>query len=178
MRTSITHPIRIDEVRVPGCAGIIGLTFCPGKKDLPGDWDRDLTADLDAIAAWGAVCVVTLIWPHEFELLSVQQLGREVKARGMTWLHLPIRDGSIPDAQWEEHWQTAGAYLRKRLRNGERIVVHCRGGLGRAGTIAARLLVEFGTDPECAIAAVRAARHSTIETEEQERYILRCSACP
>ena len=25
---------------------------------------------------------------------------------------------------------------------------HCRGGLGRAGTIAARLLVEFGVAPE------------------------------
>jgi len=31
---------------------------------------------------------------------------------------------------------------------GEAIVIHCRGGLGRTGIVAARLLVEFGEDPE------------------------------
>ena len=45
---------------------------------------------------------------------------------------------------------------------------HCRGGLGRAGMISARLLVESGVEPEVAIAKVRAARPGAIETREQE----------
>jgi hypothetical protein len=41
--------------------------------------------------------------------------------------------------------------LPERLNAGENILVHCRGGLGRAGMIAARSLVETGVDPEDAM---------------------------
>jgi ADP-ribosyl-[dinitrogen reductase] hydrolase len=55
-RTSQTHPLRIDVVNVPGAAGIIGLTLCPGKcypSSYSGRWERDLSADLLAIRDWG-----------------------------------------------------------------------------------------------------------------------------
>lgn len=68
---------------------------------------------------------------------------------------------------------TVGEGLRSRLRNGFNVVVHCKGGLGRAGTIAARLLVELGADPEGAIRRVREARPGAIETLEQERHVHR-----
>ena len=71
-------------------------------------------------------------------------------------------------------WVPAGADLRGVVRRGGRILVHCRGGLGRAGTIAARLLVELGTSPDEAIRAVRHVRPGAIETREQERYVLGC----
>lgn len=174
MRTSITDPIRIAEVRAPQCGGVIGVTFCPGKKDSLAEWDRDLQTDLDAIRDWGATCVVTLIETHEFALLSVQSLGREVEARGMAWTHLPIRDVSIPNRDWERQWKAAGAELCRRLRNGECIIVHCRGGIGRAGTVAARLLVELGMAPQEAVDAVRAARPGAMETPEQLQYVLSC----
>jgi ADP-ribosyl-[dinitrogen reductase] hydrolase len=73
-------------------------------------------------------------------------------------------------------WESVGAELRERLRRGEGLVVHCRSGLGRAGTIAARLLVEFGEHPETALEQVRAVRPGAVETREQERYMLRCRA--
>jgi ADP-ribosyl-[dinitrogen reductase] hydrolase len=76
---------------------------------------------------------------------------------------------------FEARWQTAGADLRWILRRGGSVLAHCRGGLGRAGTIAARLLVEFGTEPEAAIKAVRDARSpDAIETAEQEAYVRQC----
>lgn len=52
------------------------------------------------------------------------------------------------------------------------MVVHCRGGLGRAGTVGARLLVELGVTPAEAIQRVRQARPGAIETRQQERYVL------
>ncbi len=94
-RTSATHPIQIAVLHpLPG-AGRIGLTLCPGKTQpdaLTGPWARDLATDLDAIAAWGAAAVVTLIEPHEFVELAVQDLGPAVARRHMDWLHLPIPD--------------------------------------------------------------------------------------
>ena len=58
-----------------------------------------------------------------------------------------------------------------QLKRGENIVVHCRGGRGRSGLLAARLLVEMGVDPEAAILQVRAANPLAIETPVQEAHI-------
>lgn len=180
-RTSLTHPLQIKPVRARAEYGRIGMTLCPGKYDIAamtGSWDRDLTIDLDAVRAWGAVAVVTLIEPAEFTLLRVEHLGEEVTRRGMQWLHLPIADQLVADERFEREWVEAGAKLRALLREGRDILVHCRGGLGRAGTIAARLLVELGMEPSQAIKDVRSARPGAIENRTQERFVLGIKVVP
>ena len=174
IRTSLTHPLQIAEVSAPGTKGIIGITFCPGKKQvnaMSGVWDRDLGIDLDAIKAWGASTVITLIEPHEIMALKVSGLGKQAAERGMAWLHMPITDVSIPDHRFEAAWQSQGARLLEGIHAGQRVLVHCKGGLGRAGTVAALMLVELGSAPEDAIRAVRQVRKGAIETREQENYI-------
>ena len=154
--------------------GSVGITFCPGKIQpgaVSGSWDRDLGVDLDAIHAWGAAAVVTLVEPHELQDLSVPSLGAEVSLRHMAWHHLPIRDVSTPCDRFEAQWAEAGPALRHRLRSGFNVVVHCKGGLGRAGTIGARLLVELGWHPAEAIAAVRSVRPGALETSAQEDHV-------
>ena len=175
-RNSVTHPLRIDRVRLPDCAGEIGMTICPGKVDpyplFPGPgWDRQLDVDLDLISDQKAATVVTLLENHEFRLLKVQDLGAETERRGMAWHHLPIIDGGAPDGKFETLWLSAGKMLHAELSRGGLIVVHCRGGLGRTGTVAARLLMERGVMVEEAIRRVRAARLGAIETTEQEDYL-------
>jgi ADP-ribosyl-[dinitrogen reductase] hydrolase len=176
MRTSVSHPLQIAAV-VSGISGLgrVGVTFCPGKYDphgMTGAWNRDLARDLDAIRDWGATAVVTLLEHKELTLLRVESLGEEVSRRNMSWIHLPIVDTRIPDAHFEQTWDVAGGELRSILRRGSDVVVHCRGGLGRAGTISARLLVELGMKPENAMASVRAVRPGAIENEMQEMYVL------
>ena len=161
IRTSISHPL--------------GITFCPGKhaSSMYGYvWKRDLKRDLDEIERFGAQVVLTLIEDQEFEELNVTGLGDAVKARGIAWYHLPIKDVHVPDERFESAWTSVGAEIRRLLTDGGRVVVHCKGGLGRAGTVAARILVETGTPPAEAIRQVRAARNKTIETASQERYVL------
>src|SRR5690349_21654664 len=104
--------------------------------------------------------------PEQSLLLRVPRRGEEVRRRRMEWFHLPIVDGSIPDEQFEKAWETAGERLQSIPRNPGDVLLHCRGGLGRTGTIAARLLVEQGMEPIQAIASVRAARPGAIENEE------------
>ncbi|WP_454888735.1 ADP-ribosylglycohydrolase family protein [Sphingobium indicum] len=173
-RTSSSHPLQIAFVQTRENGGRIGITFCPGKKQpdaLTGAWDRDLCIDLDAIQASGAAAVVSLIEAAEFQSLGVDRLGEEVRTRHMDWFHLPIADVSIPGPLFEQEWTTIGPNLRSRLRHGFDIVIHCKGGLGRAGMIAARLLVELGTEPRAAIEQVRMARPGAIETHEQLTYV-------
>lgn len=101
------------------------------------------------------------------KMLKVPLLGDEVQRLGMIWVHLPIHDYSVPSPAFEKNWLIYGKYIRARLRNGDNIVIHCKGGLGRAGMMAARLLAELGVDPERAIRHVRMAREGAIETPGQ-----------
>ena len=99
-------------------------------------------------------------------------LGDMTVSQGLDWYHLPIRDVSVPSTAFEAQWAEAGETLRTRLLGGQSIVVHCRGGMGRTGIVAARLLIELGEKPRMALQRVRAARPGAVETAEQERYVL------
>jgi len=110
--------------------------------------------------------------PQEFAFLRVPKLGEEVARRNMSWFHLPIADGGTPDDQFEHRWDTDGEKLRSMLKKGSDVLVHCRGGLGRSGTIAARLLVELGTEPTTAIAMVREVRPGAMEAPNQESFVM------
>jgi ADP-ribosyl-[dinitrogen reductase] hydrolase len=180
-RTSLTHPLQIAAVSPGADLGRIGITFCPGKQQpvaATGAWCRDLGLDIAAIAEWSAAAVVTLVENHELETLKVTGLSDEVARHHMDWVHAPIPDVSTPDASFETAWLEIGEGLRQRLRAGFDIVVHCKGGLGRAGMIAARLMVELGIPADRAIAEVRKVRHGAIETAAQERHVLACRPVP
>lgn len=177
-QTSQTDPLRIDSLQVNSLGGKIGMTLCPGKQvasGISGEWARDLDADLAVIAEWGATVLLSLIEPHEFESLGVAHMKQSLPA-GITHYILPIVDGAVPSGTWERAWANIGPQVRERLALGERIVIHCRGGLGRTGMVAARLLVEFGEEPAMAIRKVRQARPGAIENRRQEDYVLRQTA--
>jgi ADP-ribosyl-[dinitrogen reductase] hydrolase len=180
VKTSRTHPLVIHEVGTPG-GGRVGMTLCPGKRQpyaVTGPWDRDLDIDMDVIKTSGAAMLITLMGPDE--LVSAAVPGARMKsaaeARGLTWLHLPIPDLAAPEVSFEDAWHISGPKVRAHLRNGGCVVVHCRGGRGRAGTIAARLLVELGVDPAAAIAQVRSANSYAMETAVQETHVRLCTA--
>ena len=79
---------------------------------------------------------------------------------------------------FERAWADgAGERARDILRRGGTVVSHCRGGIGRAGTVASRLLIELGAaTPEEALRRVRKARPGAVETWEQEQHVLSCRA--
>ncbi|QIT55289.1 hypothetical protein HC341_08780 [Aquisalimonas sp. 2447] len=174
--TSHSSPLQIAAVHAPG-GGVIGMTLCPGKIG-PGNrhpWVRNLERDLDALDAWGTDCLITLMELHELIDYQAQDLGERARAQygESGWLHLPIMDCSTPDAVWEAQWQLWRDPLHDRLGRGERIVIHCLGGLGRTGLVACRILIERGMTPQQALEEVRTARPGAVETAPQEQYIRR-----
>lgn len=175
IRTSETHPLRIDRLSIPGADGVLGLTFCPGKKTesiYGGDWSRSLEKDLSCIDSWGASLLVTLLENQEFYVLGVPDFVEKVKGFSFEWIHLPIKDMSIPGKEFESLWLSVGPEVHARLDAGERVVIHCRGGIGRTGMLAAQILVERGMHPLAAIENVRIVREHSIETFAQEEYVI------
>lgn len=176
VRTSLDSPLRIATLALFS-GGCIGMTICPGKRaptSIGGHaWERDLSVDLEAIRTWGADAVVTLMEDWELSQYGVSQLGRAAGNLEMRWLHLPIVDGDAPTASWDEAWsRTHGPVLHGLLDAGRSVLIHCLGGRGRTGTVAARLLIERGMAPDLAISRVREVREGAIETREQEVYLL------
>lgn len=157
--------------------GLIGMTHCPGRAEtdlFAIARDADLDGHVESIADWGARALVSLIEGEELGWYGVRSLPTMASGRGMRHLHLPIVDMGVPDERFEHAWRTEGVALRDMLLDGERIVVHCLAGMGRTGTITARLLVELGATPREAIEIVRRARPGTIQTPEQVQHVLSC----
>lgn len=80
MTKTTDNPIRIAEVVVGRHGGRIGITFAPGKKQphgMSGPHDRDLGTDLDAIAAWDAAAVVTLMEAHELDEVRIDSRSKD-----------------------------------------------------------------------------------------------------
>ena len=165
--------LHVDWVDLPGGGGI-GMTHCPGRRGPDGSgrlWQRDLERDLLTLAEKQAQMLVTLIEDREFETLGVP--GLPVAAQGrFAWHHLPIADMKVPGPQFIEHWKRAGDSVLQVLQDGGRVVFHCAAGLGRTGTIVAKLLTDrFGLSADQAIERVRRARPGTIETMAQEAFV-------
>lgn len=177
LRTSQSHPLYVSDLNVG--PGRLGLTLCPGKKGdsvFGAPWDRDLDVDLAAIRAWGATAVLTLVEPQELLMLGVERLGEAVRERGMEWHHVPIPDLGVPQDLDRAGWWIVSTRLHTILDQGGRVLVHCRGGLGRAGIMAALLLIERGDTAEDAMRRVRAVRKGAIETRPQEEFLVRQAA--
>ena len=91
---------------------------------------------------------------------------------GLHWYHMPIPDMEVPGLEFEVAWNKDGGTILRSLRQGKRVLIHCAGGLGRSGMIAAKILSAFGENPQSAISAVREARPGAIETALQAHHIL------
>jgi protein-tyrosine phosphatase len=112
----------------------------------------DPEAALAEVGATTAVCL-----SEAAELLErypdyVEWLGKHQPERALWW---PIPDLGAPDVDSALELLDQ---LRTRLAAGQRLLVHCGAGIGRAGTIAAGLLITFGYTQTEAIALVAAHR--------------------
>jgi protein-tyrosine phosphatase/endonuclease/exonuclease/phosphatase family metal-dependent hydrolase len=169
-KTSQSDPLRVAEITLSGNVKI-GISFCPGKTQLEaysGAWKRDLAIDLEVIHSLNYDVVLSLIEDFEFQQLRVEGLQSEaMRDSGMDWLWSPIVDQSTPTpANY-----TVLMDALQRVEAGDSIFVHCKGGLGRAGTIAAWMLTHFGRSSHEAIAEVRSVRPGAIENCDQEDWI-------
>lgn len=156
----------IDEVPLP--AGAAGRLFLCGKHLIGPDPE----AVVDRV---GATTVVCLIPAHE--LLGrydgyVDWLRTEAGERAV-WF--PIADLHAPDAAAMAPLLDD---LRARLDAGGTLVVHCGAGIGRAGTVAAALLIGHGASLDDALATVRASRPMAGPQDPSQLALLRELATP
>jgi protein-tyrosine phosphatase len=177
--TSETDPIFVDFVPRDETAlpGLLGMTFAPGMKALGqrGRWDRDLEADLRVLRDdYGTDTLVSVMEEHEYRGYGIPEFFERDLIGGIEVLRFAIEDMNVPKEAEATEYEALIRDVLDRMRQGKNVVVHCRGGLGRTGTVAACVLVALGRHTaEDAIETVRKARRGTIQTDEQEGFVRR-----
>ena len=132
-----------------------------------GDWLDD---EMSEWRRAGIDTVVSLLTAEEEQDLDLENEAREVKARGMKFISLPIPDRQVPRSESEV--AAALEKLDADLSSRKNVVVHCRQGIGRTGLVGACLLVTKGLSPGAAVESLSAARGLQVpETDEQRRWI-------
>ena len=173
-----------NELALPN-GGCLGLGSCPGHRLRLSPlglvhMTEHLRDDLRLIAAWKPHAVLSLMEEDELEGAGapVHVLAEELQAHGIDWLHLPISDMEAPDERFEMAWIHTWPRLDREFRQGGRVFIHCYAGLGRTGTVAALILMNYGLSARDAILQVRAARPGSVQSFEQESYLARIRRAP
>jgi protein-tyrosine phosphatase len=135
----------VDEVPLPAAPGRLWLC---GKHFVGPDPEA-------ALARVGGSAIVCLTEEHELAErypAYVVWLRDHAGDRALWW---PVPDLHAPDEAVARQWV---GDLVTRLGRGEVLLVHCGAGIGRAGTIAAAVLLSLGIDLDEALTTVARSR--------------------
>ncbi|WP_146586916.1 protein-tyrosine phosphatase family protein [Puniceibacterium confluentis] len=150
---------------VPVAGGILAIAPLPGAQG-------DYAGDLEHIRGWAPAIAISLTTEAEMIPVGARFLGTQLQDQGTRWVHLPIDDFAAPGAGFDDAWPEVSRQALRALAGGGRVLVHCRGGCGRSGMVALRLMIEAGEAPDEALARLRKLRPCAIETDAQMAWAL------
>lgn len=144
---------------------VLGLTILPGRKDF----SRNLEEDINEIKKQNINVIIPLLTKDEIERYGVSELLEKYKSSGFEVKQLSINDQKTPS---KKEVDKIIDYISLKFKENKSVLLHCVGGLGRSGLIAACYLKSLGISYEESINIVRNNRDiRAIETEEQENFV-------
>lgn len=147
-----------------GKAALI-LTPCPGTKEA------NLSESLKQLKEQGVQAIVTALDLDEMAKAGVAELPKQTNNLGMNWFNLPIEDDCAPGEEFALNWRQTSPELHKIMNQGGKLALHCMGGSGRTGLLAAHLLLELDWDLEKIKSEVKALRPGAFSKPLQIEYI-------
>uniref|UniRef100_H2TMA6 Cyclin-dependent kinase inhibitor 3 n=1 Tax=Takifugu rubripes TaxID=31033 RepID=H2TMA6_TAKRU len=133
-------PLHISwlPLSVVECSQFLGICALPGCKYK--DVRRSLERDVEELQNQGVQEVFVFCSRAELHRYRVPSLLDVYQQRGFCVHHMPFPDGDVPEL---EQCCRILEELQTSLENNRRTVIHCYGGLGRSGLIAACLLLRL-----------------------------------
>ncbi len=162
---TFTHICNTSTTQHPS-HGNVYLSLCPGKKN--SRWNRDLIDDINAIKSHGIDVIFSLIEWSEIRSLGIDSYPLIAQQHGLEFYQLSIKDRGSPS---KSEIDAFVPFMLMQLNMGKNILIHCRVGLGRAGTVCACLLAHYGYNDEQVLSEIRNRRTGAIQTRRQELFI-------
>lgn len=129
-----------------------------------------LEEEIARLKQQGVNVLVSLLTQEETEEEELQQEADLCSQNGIEFISFPIPDREVPprDGTFARFFQG----LLDRLAEGKHVAIHCWGGIGRSGLVAACLLTAYDVPVETAIRSLSSARGWSVpDTEEQLKWI-------
>lgn len=127
-----------------------------------------LDQDIQLLRSNQITNVITLVQTKELESANLNHFFDQLEQKGIQSYHFPIEDFGIPS-----HEQMDSIYhtLASMLEKGENTLIHCKGGLGRSGTVMAAFAKNYvkEVDPITYVREIRGKE--AIENQQQESFI-------
>ncbi len=150
---------RIDSIG----NGYLAVMEYPGLR-------QSTASAFEEIARQGIEHVVSLLEPAESVMLGLAEEEALVQAASMSFESLPIKDMGLPASL--DDFARLSYRIYRRVDSGGSTLIHCRGGLGRSGLLAAAVLLHGGGDVGQAFARVSRGRGQRVpETAEQAEWL-------
>ncbi len=103
------------------------------------DWLTGEMKGLKSRGVDGLVCLLTLAEMKELKLTEEAALCRQSE---MEFYHFPIEDINVP--QSKRAFLNLVTQLTHKVREGQRLVMHCRMGIGRSSLLAGAIMIQLG----------------------------------
>ena len=150
-----------------GKKNLLGVSQFPGKN-LQNIFDSSLfLKDLQIIKKQKIKIVVSLLPDNEKNKLGLDDFIWSKEE--VDYIQFPINDFSVPPKKKFNELKKLISFIKENLMLSKHVLIHCNGGKGRSGMIAALVLKAMKEkDP---IKKVREKVIGAIETEEQEIFV-------
>ncbi|GIU05201.1 MULTISPECIES: protein phosphatase [unclassified Shewanella] len=158
----MSHPY--DLLTLDNGASLI-FTPCPGTKDA------GLAGSVSTLKQAGAVAVISTVTPEEMIKLDVANLGDEIQAQELTWFTLPIEDDCAPAEDFDAAFTKTKQQIMSLIDDKCTLAIHCRGGSGRTGLVAAIIMLEQGLAWPKVKSRIQALRPKTLIVPAHLEYL-------
>lgn len=133
------------------------------------DWLED---EIRAFKFTGITTVVSLLESNESWELGLDEEKEFCERFQIGFLQFPIVDVNVPRS--DEKYVELCKNLCQKIDDGERILIHCRMGIGRSSMLAASLALKYGCEEETVFDKIRKNRGLEVpDTQEQREYVMK-----
>lgn len=145
--------------------GALIFTPCPGTKGA------SLNDSLAQLKAAGAEAVITLMPNDEMIRNGVAELPDACRSLQLQWFHFPIEDDASPGEEFRQAWAAGKDRVFETLDRPGTVAIHCKGGSGRTGLMAAITLCERGMHHDRILDQVKSLRRNALKLAVHVDYL-------
>ena len=157
-----SHPF--DKLPLSMGSALI-FTPCPGTKGA------SLSDSLTQLKAAGAEAVITLMPNDEMVRNKVAALPDACRSTQLQWFHFPIEDDASPGEAFRQAWEAGKGRVFEILDQSGTVAIHCKGGSGRTGLMAAITLCERGMQHDQILDQVTSLRPNALKLAVHKDYL-------